>query len=167
MSTLPSVLLINYIHLLLARCSRTFISNAVLPVYFSHVQYVSLLHVSLKKCVFNVRRLQRHLHYGRSAALFVDKNIYLVLGCFCMSFTDMASFSKTGCQSLTLDLNVCSSFISTIHTVPFHCHHSQAISLLQMNILCSCFLLLLYPCLVFVWSCRGCNKCFKLNTPIG
>ena len=34
MSTLPSVLLINYIHLLLARCSRTFISNAVLPVYF-------------------------------------------------------------------------------------------------------------------------------------
>ena len=26
--------LINYIYLLLARCSRTFISNAVLPVYY-------------------------------------------------------------------------------------------------------------------------------------
>ena len=35
MSTLPSVLLINYIHLLLARCSRTFISNVVLTVYFT------------------------------------------------------------------------------------------------------------------------------------
>ena len=35
MSTLPSVLLFNYIYLLLARCSRTFISNAVLPVHFS------------------------------------------------------------------------------------------------------------------------------------
>ena len=42
MSTLPSVLLINYIHLQLASCSRTFISNAVLPVYFSHVLPVYL-----------------------------------------------------------------------------------------------------------------------------